>query len=155
MKRLLGRLLLALAAAGLTLLVLDRLVAWADPWGVGNARRTARYFAEAVRGVPAPDGSLPPDGRLFEHHPRLDLDFGPFRLVTDARGLRIPVERPAPPEDAVRVLVLGDSLAFGWGVDERDNWPRLLEREQLAADGRPLAVANAGHLMYDTVQEAD
>ena len=126
MKRALLRLLLVLAATGLTLLVLDRVVAWADPWGIGNARRNGRYFAEAVRGVPGPDGGLPALGRLFEHHPHLDLDFGPFRLVTDARGLRVPLDAAPPPADALRVLVLGDSIAFGWGLDERDNWPRLL-----------------------------
>lgn len=155
MRRALPRLALVLAATLLTLLVLDRLVALADPWGVGNARRNGRYFAEAVRGVPGPDGRLPELGRLFEHHPHLDLDFGPFRLVTDARGMRIPVDAPPPADEALAVLVLGDSIAFGWGIDERFNWPRLLEREERAADGRPLAVANAGHLRYDTVQEAD
>jgi len=50
----------------------------------------------------------------------------PTDVHTNALGLRGPELGATDGERAV-VLVLGDSYGFGWGVDERDSFPRLLE----------------------------
>ncbi len=42
-----------------------------------------------------------------------------------------------------RILVLGDSTAAGWGVDDPETWPRVLERS-LRASGWDVDVLNAG-----------
>jgi len=51
-----------------------------------------------------------------------------MQLVTDALGLRA---RPGPPpaEDALRIVVLGDSVAFGFGLGDQETLAAELERQ--------------------------
>jgi lysophospholipase L1-like esterase len=46
------------------------------------------------------------------------------------------------PAGTTRIAVLGDSLAFGWGADEGDTYPAVLER-LLSVGGRRAEVINA------------
>ncbi|MCU0612630.1 MAG: GDSL-type esterase/lipase family protein, partial [Candidatus Eisenbacteria bacterium] len=72
------------------------------------------------------------------------------RVVINDRGFRGAAWR----EDALlRVLVLGDSFTFGYGVEEREAYPAVVE-ELLAAAGCRVAVCNAGVPGYGTLQEA-
>lgn len=55
------------------------------------------------------------------------------------RGPDIPLERNA----AARVLFLGDSYTYGWGVEDDQVWVQLAE-QLLRARGRAVEFANAG-----------
>jgi hypothetical protein len=68
-------------------------------------------------------------------------------------GLRGPEIAPRPPSGSRRVLVLGDSVAFGWGLDEAESFPAQLEG-QLRARGVAAEVLNAGVPGYSTASEA-
>ena len=46
-----------------------------------------------------------------------------------AHGFRTPPVAEPKPDDVYRVLVIGDSVAFGWGVAEADAFPRVLARQ--------------------------
>jgi len=73
-----------------------------------------------------------------------------FTVSTNRHGLRGP-EIPSP-KAGVRVLALGDSTAFGLGVDDDQTWPAVLQgllRERL---GRPVEVINAGVPGYTAYQ---
>lgn len=51
------------------------------------------------------------------------------------------------PDDVFRIVVLGDSVPFGWGVGEADPFPRRLEdllRQVPRRDGKRYEVVNAG-----------
>jgi lysophospholipase L1-like esterase len=77
-------------------------------------------------------------------------------MGTDVRinsgGLRSPEIAAERLPGMRRLLVLGDSLTFGWGVEEPDTYSRVLER-MLDASGRPYEVINAGVGNYNTSQQ--
>jgi len=72
---------------------------------------------------PSPDPKI-----VFEMKPNLDVQFVGVPLVTNAQGWR---ERElAEPKGArtVRIIGIGDSFMFGWGVPEADRYMNVLER---------------------------
>jgi lysophospholipase L1-like esterase len=68
-------------------------------------------------------------------------------------GLRGPEAAARPPPGSRRVLVLGDSVAFGWGLDEAESYPAALA-EALRGRGLAAEVLNAGVPGYSTADEA-
>jgi hypothetical protein len=60
-----------------------------------------------------------------------------------AQGLRNAVVAVPKPKGIFRILALGDSYTFGWGVEETDAWPQVLER-QLKEKYPFVEVVNAG-----------
>jgi lysophospholipase L1-like esterase len=65
------------------------------------------------------------------------------------RGREVQVEKPL---GATRLLMLGDSIVFGWGVAQDQTAAAVLERE-LRARGRDIEVINAGVGNYNTAME--
>tara|TARA_R110002072_G_scaffold241027_4_gene399591 strand:+ start:11894 stop:13378 length:1485 start_codon:yes stop_codon:yes gene_type:complete len=73
-------------------------------------------------------------------------------VATNSQGFRGAEFAPADP-DALRVLVLGDSVTFGLHLPEDQSWPALM-RQQLAeqARGRPMQIRNLSVPGYSTFQ---
>ena len=76
---------------------------------------------------------------------RLNADEQPWSIQTDRHGLRGPSE--FAPQASRRLLVLGDSFAFGEGVDLPDRFDSVL-----AGQLPGYSVVNAGVMGYDTYQ---
>ncbi|HZA66020.1 MAG TPA: GDSL-type esterase/lipase family protein [Geminicoccaceae bacterium] len=75
-------------------------------------------------------------------------------LRTNAEGLRDEVPHPLPkPQDTTRILVLGDSFAYGSANAYDEIWPVLFER-RLLSEGHRVDVVKAGVPGYDTRTEA-
>jgi lysophospholipase L1-like esterase len=77
--------------------------------------------------------------------------------VTDVRTNHLGIRNPPPatgPTRPARIIVLGDSYAFGWGVAEEEAFPRQLERMLLERypDGS-IEVLNAGVPGYGLYQQ--
>src|SRR5262249_24564909 len=104
-----------------------------------------------------PPDQIDLDGTLYRHKRKLDLGLGSFRLRTNSLGFRGPeLARDKPPRTC-RIVVLGDSVAFGWGVDDEFTFLRRFEDELNEGPPAPevrFEVVNTGHPMYDTTQEA-
>jgi lysophospholipase L1-like esterase len=85
-------------------------------------------------------------------------EFGaPVRI--NSHGLRQPETGWEKPPGTYRILALGDSWTFGFRTENRDSYPRQLERilrEGLRERGSrtSLEVINAGVVGYSTAQEA-
>jgi lysophospholipase L1-like esterase len=91
-------------------------------------------------------------GRGHEHRAgaaarlmRVDVRINQRKL----RDAEYPYERPAGVQ---RVLMLGDSVTFGWGVPAEDTVSKRLER-MLRAAGRNVEVINTGVGNYNTAME--
>jgi hypothetical protein len=71
----------------------------------------------------------------------------------NAQGLRETHEIGPPAAGVTRLLVLGDSFTFGWGVAADATYPHLLSGAR-AADGSVIESINAGVLGYGPDNEA-
>jgi lysophospholipase L1-like esterase len=80
------------------------------------------------------------------------VDEGPdYRVTvrTNALGMRGGPASEAPAAGVVRVLVVGDSFAFGHGVEDEQGFVRRLET-RWRSEGRPVEVLNAAVPGYGT-----
>ncbi|MEX1023613.1 MAG: hypothetical protein WD226_00930 [Planctomycetota bacterium] len=154
MKALL-RIALVLLSISIAIPVADRLTKAFDPYGISYLAEINRYTQTAIRLSPdhAREGQ---QGRIFQNLPEVLHEHRRFTFQTDEYGFRRPREWDYAPDETgrYRVLFLGDSVTLGWGVDDEDTWVRRLEREARGPEGEPLRCLNAGHLIYETVQEA-
>lgn len=75
----------------------------------------------------------------------------------NSRGLRDREYSLSKDPDDYRILVLGDSMTFGWGVAMEDTYCEVLERmlsdQPAGISGRRVEVVNAGIGNYNTAQE--
>lgn len=69
----------------------------------------------------------------------------PFTMTTNASGFRGPMVARAKADGALRVIAVGNSSTFGWGVNDDETYPAFLERALRARlPGRTIEVLNAG-----------
>lgn len=155
-RRRLAALLALAVGTALAVVGLEFLLRATNLFGVNYEAEFQRYRLECLQYLwDRADGTRDLDGVLYRHKPGLDVDLGSFRLRTNALGLRGPEIAVPKPADTFRILVLGDSVAFGWGVDDEVTFLRRWEAQLNArGDGRRYQVVNTGHLLFDTTQEA-
>lgn len=135
MKRRAEQFLLSLAAAAATLLVAEAAIALLD------LAPDYKFYPGPFIPCDAYDYRMKPDYRGYQ---------GKVRVELNRHGLR--GSDYGPEKEAYRLLVLGDSLAFGWGVEYEDAFPRLLEK-QFREDGYDVAVIDGAVPGYSTWHE--
>ena len=89
-----------------------------------------------------------------EHRPNAHARLMGADVRTNADGLRdvdIPLEKPP---GVVRIVMLGDSLTFGWGVPIENTYTKRVET-LLRKDGLPVDVINTGVGNYNTSMEVE
>ena len=85
-----------------------------------------------------------PDSRLgHEHIPNADAVLESVKIRTNAWGLRGGSVSETPAPGVRRILMLGSSIALGWGVEEDKVVSSVLEKK-LGAAGMNVEVLNAG-----------
>jgi lysophospholipase L1-like esterase len=92
----------------------------------------------------------------FVHVPNRSAFLMGAPVVINSHGLRDREYPEAKPSNVYRVMMLGDSTTFGWGVREEDTAAKFLERKlnaHLPPGYDKVEVINAGVGNYDTVQE--
>ncbi|MCO6430152.1 MAG: SGNH/GDSL hydrolase family protein [Deltaproteobacteria bacterium] len=110
------------------------------------------YESGNLRGLVAPH---PKDEIIFDMLPNLDLKFQRARVQTNSCGMRSP-ERPiTKPAGTMRIALLGDSFAFGWGVEQEESFAQVMENAlNRIADGKvKFEVLNFGIPGYSTFQQ--
>lgn len=117
-----------------------------DPLGVSHFINMKRYMTELVVLEPATD-------RIAVHRPDFELDLHGWDIRTNSHGLRGPERAIPKPPDVKRIVFVGDSVTFGWGVDEEDTFTHMVETELNARGEQRWEAVNAGHLYHDSTQE--
>ena len=98
---------------------------------------------------------------IYELAPRIRGRFKGAPVATDARGERVPESGTAPGDAPgagrpLRLVGIGDSHTFGWGVAWQDTFlAQLALRFAREHAGRRVAVTNLGVPGYNTHQEAE
>jgi lysophospholipase L1-like esterase len=96
------------------------------------------------------------EGIVYELKPNLRGVFEGQPFTTNSRGLRDSEYPEAKPAGTVRIVALGDSSLFGWGVRVEDTTTEVLERLLNGANGLPrVEVINFATPGYNTAIEAD
>ena len=105
-----------------------------------------------VRGSPIP-------GAIYDLAPDIEKTVEGVTARTNHFGMR----GHAPSENGIgsmiRIAAMGDSVTFGWAVEEQESWPAVLETQ---LNGAPWDAARANHFEvlnfavpgYNTAQEA-
>jgi lysophospholipase L1-like esterase len=152
-RHILPRLLLAIAVSALALAGAEWAVrAIRDPRPIERQEQRAifpTYYPLAEAGLFTRDR----DERLrYRLTPGFDMELDGRRYRVSSLGLRGGELGRQRPTGWHRVVVLGDSFAFGLGVDESETYPAQLE-SMLRAAGRSAQVANLGVPGYHSGQE--
>jgi hypothetical protein len=93
---------------------------------------------------------------IYELKPGLDVTYIGKRVMTNSRGLRSPEIPLDKPSGTIRILGLGDSLMFGWGVSESECYLRLIESKLNARYPEvDWQVINGGIPGYNTAMEVE
>jgi lysophospholipase L1-like esterase len=87
-----------------------------------------------------------------EHVPGSSARLMGHDVAINSAGLRDREIPEAKPDGATRVLMLGDSITFGWGVGQNETLPVRLA-EEYAKRGAPAEVINSGVGNYNTAME--
>lgn len=115
-----------------------------NPWGID-------FFSS----LPYHMQGMVDDPELGYAHPRsVSYELGRNVVKLNAHGLRDEEIAFAKANGERRILVLGDSVAFGWGVSQGEPFPERMEPLLSRRTARPWQVINAGVNGYNTVQEA-
>ena len=108
-----------------------------------------KYAVKLKRPVANPDLS-------FVHAPNRSAFLMGVPVSINSEGLRDREFSLEKPPGVYRVMMLGDSTTFGWGVKQEDTAAKFLERKlnaNLPAGYNRAEVINTGVGNYDTVQE--
>jgi hypothetical protein len=75
-----------------------------------------------------------------------------FQVNSDANGLRAPNHAVAKPKGVFRILLLGCSTTFGWGVADEESLPAQLEIQLKNSGYSNVEVINGGQPGYTSFQ---
>jgi len=100
---------------------------------------------------------LNPDDRIvYELRPGLRGRFLGREIAINSLGMRSPERAIEKPPRVFRIVGLGDSVMFGWGVAAEDSYPSILERSLAERfPDRRFEVWNLAVPGYDAVQEVE
>ncbi len=77
---------------------------------------------------------------------------GSFQVTTDENGVRWPIHDIDKRPDSYRVMTLGCSTTFGWGVDDPDSYPAKLEVLTRSSGHPGTEIINGGQPGYTSFQ---
>ena len=144
-RRISGWVFFTAVQVGLALVIIEVAARLFNPWGIAYFPEVARYFDTMI--IEEPIG--------YRHRPGLKGRYYCGSWVEiNSLGLRDREIDAAKPDDEFRILVMGDSIPFGVGVDFEDSIPHQLEViANQQSDRQRYRTVNMGVPSYNTEQE--
>jgi lysophospholipase L1-like esterase len=123
-------------------------------WGLGEVIARSFNLVDRLNGFPRRLFVATDDPDLgYRLRPNIDTEARGVHVATNEHGMRgTPVSR-TPAKGTHRVLALGDSVAFGFRLEQPDTFPVRLEEELEHRDGGSWEVLNGGVEGYNTRNE--
>lgn len=117
-----------------------------------DSRDTKADDSVSLRSIVVPH---PSDDIIYELAPNLDVKFQGVSVKTNSCGLRSPEIPLTKSPNTFRIAILGDSFAFGWGVEQDQSFASVIERtlNTYTAGNPKVEVLNFGVPGYSTFQE--
>lgn len=109
-------------------------------------RGTSYTYATMIQ--PNPDLEI-----IYNLKPNLDGYFAKHPLKTNAYSMRGPAVEPTAAPGVLRVMGLGDSVMFGWGVSHQDSALTRVGQALAQRLGQPVETLNLGCPSYNTANE--
>jgi lysophospholipase L1-like esterase len=95
------------------------------------------------------------DGLLFPPDSKVEYKTTEFAYTASINSLGFrDREFVLPHGSNYRIVAIGDSFTYGWGVEVEQSWPKVVERE-LNKNGLHVEVANLGHPGDGPIQYAE
>ena len=113
-----------------------------DPLGISYFEESTRYQLDKIA-----DPVL-----VYKHAPNLRRIYQGVEVSTNQLGLR-DRELDKKQVGELRILLLGDSVTFGWGVPIEATFGRRLETILASKRAQPVRTVNSGVGGYNTVQQ--
>ncbi len=120
-RRILRRIALLLASILVAVLVVEVLLRIVDPFSTGELIARQEFERTILEPHPSPDIA----GNILRAG--VSTEFLGHEVVLSDQRMRNAAVRADKPQGTYRVVVAGDSIAFGWGVAESESFPRVLE----------------------------
>ena len=121
---------------------------------IDNSKADASHDAASVnmKGLVV---SNPSDSIIYTLKPNLDTTFARANVRTNSFGMRGPEVSVEKPARTIRVALLGDSFAFGWGVERDKIFAQVLEErlQNYVGTEKHIEVLDFGVPGYSTFQE--
>jgi hypothetical protein len=114
-----------------------------DPLGISYLYEIHRYSKEMM---------IPDHWFSYIHAPGTFDTVQGVGVAINSHGLRGPEFLTEKPAGRIRLMMLGDSVVFGWGVEAAATFPRLLQAA-MARSGSPVEVIAAGVGSWNTRTE--
>ena len=93
---------------------------------------------------------------VFTHKPNTEAKLYGVNIKINSRGLRSEEYDYVKKKDAVRIVLIGDCMTLGWGVDYENIFSRRLEKKLEAIfPGKKFEFINLGIGNYNLIQESE
>ena len=94
------------------------------------------------------------DKIIYTLKPKLDVKFSFVNVKTNSYGMRDVEPALEKPKDTYRIALLGDSFAFGWGVERKESFAYKAEKILSTKLNKRVEILNFGVPGYSTFQQA-
>jgi len=94
----------------------------------------------------------PNHSQWFDGH-RVEIQATKVNINSD--GFRDQEYSTSEPNDTQRIIALGDSVTFGWGVNQSDTWPKQLKQKLNNGSETKVQILNFGVWGYNTTEEVE